>query len=74
MQADSGGTSVASSGLVGTTFYNRTYDEAFELTVEARDYVADGLQIDRESAAFYERSYFDCEALRRTTRLSQVMA
>mgnify|MGYP001185797102 FL=1 len=74
MQADSGGISVASSGLVGTTFYNRTYDEAFELTVEARDYVADGLQIDRELAAFYERSYFDSEALRLTTRLSQVMA
>ena len=65
---------MTSSGLVGTTFYNRTYDEALDLTVEARDYVADELNLDRESAAFGERGNFDCEALRMTTRLSQVMA
>ncbi|MBT3170671.1 MAG: hypothetical protein HN333_04475, partial [Rhodospirillaceae bacterium] len=63
---------MTSSGLVGTTFYSRTYDEAFELTVEARDYVADELNVDRETASFGERGYFDCEALRMTTRLSQV--
>jgi len=65
---------VTSSGLVETTFYNRTYDEAFAMTVEARDYVAEGLAADREGVAFGERSLFDCEALRLTTRLSQVMA
>ena len=44
------------------------------MTVEARDYVADGLVADRDAAAFGERCYFDCEALRLTTRLSQMMA
>ena len=36
------------------------------MTVEARGYVADVLIADRR--------YFDCEALRLTTRLSQMMA
>ena len=74
LTANSGGCSVTSGGLVETAFYSRTYDEAFEMTVEARDYVADGLGADRDSATFGERSYFDCELLRLTTRLSQVMA
>ena len=65
---------MTSGGLVETAFYNRTYDEALEMTVEARDYVADVLIADRDSAAFGERCYFDCEALRLTTRLSQMMA
>ena len=65
---------MTSGGLVETAFYNRTYDEALEMTVEARDYVADVLTTDRDSAAFGERCYFDCEALRLTTRLSQMMA
>ncbi len=65
---------MTSSGLVETTFYNRTYDEALAMTVEARDYVAEGLAADRETVAFGDRSLFDCEALRLTTRLSQVMA
>ena len=54
---------MTSGGLVETAFYNRTYDEALEMTVEARDYVADVLITDRDSAAFGERCYFDCEAL-----------
>ena len=57
---------MTSGGLVETAFYNRTYDEALEMTVEARGYVADVLIADRR--------YFDCEALRLTTRLSQMMA
>lgn len=65
---------MTSGRLVETAYYNRTYDEAFELTVEARAYVADGLGADRESTAFGKRSYLDCEALRLTTRLSHVMA
>ena len=65
---------MTSGGLFETDFYNRTCDEALDLTVEARDYVADGHSVDRECAAFGERGYFDCEALRMTTRLSQVMA
>ena len=44
------------------------------MTVEARDYVAEGLAADRETVAFGDRSLFDCEALCLTTRLSQVMA
>ena len=58
---------MTSGGLVETAFYNRTYDEAL-------DYVADVLIADCDSAAFGERCYFDCEALRLTTRLSQMMA
>jgi regulator of CtrA degradation len=65
---------VNKGGLVETAFYDRTYDEAFAMTVEARDYVADGMAADRDSVAFGVRGVFDCEALRLTTRLSQVMA
>ena len=65
---------MTSGGLVETAYYNRTYDEALEMTVEARDYVADVLIADRDSAAFGKRCYFNCEALRLTTRLSQMMA
>lgn len=65
---------MTSGGLVETAFYNRTYDEALDLTIEARDYVAESLNADRENAAFGERGYFDCEALRMTTRLALVMA
>ena len=65
---------MTSGGLVETAYYNRTYDEALEMTVEARDYVADILIADRDSAEFGERCYLDCEALRLTTRLSQIMA
>ena len=65
---------MTSGGLVETAFCNRTYDEALEMTAEARDYVADVLIADRDSAAFGERCYFDSEALRLTTRLSQMMA
>ena len=36
--------------------------------------MADVLIADRDSAAFGKRCYFDCEALRLTTRLSQMMA
>ena len=51
---------MTSGGLVETAFYNRTYDEELEMTVAARDYVADVLIADRDSEAFGERCYFDC--------------
>ena len=55
---------MSGGGLVETTFFNRTYDEALQLVVEARDYIADNLNIDRNDASFADRLTYDCETLR----------
>jgi regulator of CtrA degradation len=55
-------------------FFSRTYDEAFDLLLEARDYLACRAPIDREQAAFDQRIVQNCEAFRLTSRLTQVMA
>jgi regulator of CtrA degradation len=65
---------VSGGGLVETTFFSRTYDEALALVVEARDYLANNLATDRSGASFGDRLIYDCETLRLTTRLTQVMA
>ena len=61
-------------GLVETTFFSRTYDEALVLVVEARDYLVNNLATDRGEASFGDRVIYDCETMRLTTRLTQVMA
>jgi len=65
---------VPSGGLVGTTFFSRTYDDAVELVVEARDYFANDIGLDRSSVSFGNRLTYDCESFRLTARLTQVMA
>ena len=57
-----------------TTNFNRTYDETLDMIVEARNYMT---YVDpRERCIPAERSdlRFSCEALRVTSRLTQVMA
>jgi regulator of CtrA degradation len=49
--------------------YTRTYDEAFDLIVEARDFAARS-----RSASSLHTLKVNCEALRVTSRLTQVMA
>lgn len=56
-------------------FFNRTYDEAFDLLVEARDYLTYREPLDRQAQiAFDLRLAQNCEAFRLTSRLTQVMA
>lgn len=55
-------------------FFSRTYDEAYTLLVEARDYLAYREPIDRRALAVDARLSANCEAMRLTSRLTQVMA
>jgi regulator of CtrA degradation len=59
---------------MSTTFFNRTYDETMALLVEAREYVAFREKLDRETRAIRTRLAMSCEAMRVTSRLTQVMA
>jgi regulator of CtrA degradation len=57
-----------------TAFFSRTFDDALALVVEARDYVADSLARDRDAVDTARQLVYDCETLRLTARLTQVMA
>jgi len=61
-------------GGASITFFDRTYEEAFDLLVEARDYLADRQWQDAEGLAPVTRLILSCETMRLTTRLVQVMA
>lgn len=63
-----------SNELSSTAYFSRTFDEALGLVVEARDYVAGRLAFDREIGGPLHQLTCDCETLRLTTRLTQVMA
>ncbi len=65
---------VSSNGLAGTTFFGRTYDEALALTVETRNYLAATLHGSDWRSDARDQLARDCETLRLTTRLAQVMA
>jgi regulator of CtrA degradation len=56
------------------TFFDRTYDEAFDLLIEARNYLAEGLHLGTESMTPEDRLVASCETMRLTSRLVQVMA
>ena len=56
------------------TFLNRTYGEAIELLVEARDYMAAQEAQDRELLAGEDRLAFTLEASRLTTMLAHIVA
>lgn len=62
---------------VEITFFSRTYDEAYSLLVESRNYLqqlkADPRSIDK-TLSLSERVRFSCETMRHTTRLTQIMA
>lgn len=55
-------------------FLNGTYDEAYGLLVEARDYLAHREPQDRKALTADDRLVANCEAMRLTSRLTQVMA
>lgn len=59
---------------MAAVFFSRTYDEAFDLLVEARDYLADREPIDRRGMTPDDRLVANCEAMRLTSRLTQIMA
>ena len=63
-----------SNEVTSTAYFSRTFDEALGLVVEARDYVAGRLAFDREISGPVHQLTCDCETLRLTTRLTQVMA
>ena len=68
-----GGTNAGDpGGLPATTFFSRTYDEARDLLVDARDYLVTTQNI---QFALPTRELVHCmETLRLTTRLTQIMA
>jgi regulator of CtrA degradation len=57
-----------------TTAFNRTYDEALAMVVEARNYMSYVEPRQRRAAKDIPDLKFSCEALRVTSRLTQVMA
>lgn len=61
-------------GLVSTAFFDRTYDEALALTVEARDYVAQDHDFDLQRGNLGDRLYLSCETMRLTSRMTYIMS
>ncbi len=57
-----------------TEFFGKTYDEAYELLLEARSYIRHGAKVDAGGLAQADRLRFALESMRVTSRLSQVMA
>ncbi|HSV28507.1 MAG TPA: DUF1465 family protein [Candidatus Omnitrophota bacterium] len=55
-------------------FFNRTYDETMGLMIEARNYMAYVERRERERAGINAGLRMSCEAMRVTSRLTQVMA
>ena len=63
------------SGLSETVaFFDSTFEEALALTREARDYLTHAEPRERERMTPNERMLASCEAMRLTSRLTQVMA
>ena len=60
--------------MQATAFFGKTYGEAMDLLVEAREYLAHREPIDRETLAPLQRLRFCCETMRLTARLTQIMA
>ncbi|CAA7625584.1 DUF1465 family protein [Magnetospirillum sp. UT-4] len=55
-------------------YFRRTYDETLTLMVEARNYLAFVERRESERRGGLERLRLSCEAMRVTSRLTQVMA
>lgn len=55
-------------------YFRRTYDETMDLMVEARNYMAYVERRERERAGAAAGLRISCEAMRVTSRLTQVMA
>lgn len=59
---------------MGTVFFRGTYDEAFQLLIEARDYLTYREPTERAALSLDQRLAANREAMRLTSRLTQVMA
>lgn len=57
-----------------TRFFGKTYDETMALLVASRDYLANAQPADARGLKPIERLRVNCEAMRLTTRLTQIMA
>jgi len=57
-----------------TAFFDRTYDETFDLLIEARDYIARGQQVDCQYVTVGGQARMAVETSRLTSRLTHVMA
>lgn len=57
-----------------TAFFNKTYEEAMNLLVEMRDYIAHAEPQDRSGLTPLEGARFCGASLRVTARLTQIMA
>lgn len=57
-----------------TAFFDKTYDEALALLIEARNYVASGEADDRARMLPLDRLQLSRETLRVTARLTHIMA
>lgn len=55
-------------------FFRRTYDETMDLMIEARNYMAFVERKERQRASVNTGLRMSCEAMRVTSRLTQVMA
>lgn len=67
-------TGTGAAAPVATAFFSRTYDEALELTREARDYLAAYGEEDADRMPEDLRLHFSAETLRLTSRLTHSMA
>ena len=57
-----------------TRFFGKTYDETMSLLVASRDYLANAQPADAVGLNPIERLRVNCEAMRLTSRLTQIMA
>jgi regulator of CtrA degradation len=55
-------------------FFSKTYDETMSLLLASRDYLANAQPADARGLTPIERLRVNCEAMRLTTRLTQIMA
>jgi regulator of CtrA degradation len=57
-----------------TRFFGKTYDETMSLLLASRDYLASAQPADAIGLKPIDRLRVNCEAMRLTTRLTQIMA
>lgn len=57
-----------------TRFFGKTYDETMSLLVASRDYLANVQPADAAGLKPIDRLRVNCEAMRLTSRLTQIMA
>ena len=57
-----------------TRFFGKTYDETISLLVASRDYLAHAQPAEAAGLKPIDRLRVNCEAMRLTTRLTQIMA